>query len=77
MKRVQFRYTKGNKAGFETEYKEDVADILEKRGDGVILDRPKAVIVEEKPFEAPKKAEKAEKKSSSKAEKKSSSKAEG
>ena len=58
MKRVKFRYTKGNKAGFETEYKEDVADILEKRGDGVILDRPHGMVVEDKPFGPPKKAEK-------------------
>ena len=57
-KRVMFRYTKGPKVGFETEYNEDVADILERRGDGMILDRPKGMIVDEKPFEAPKKAEK-------------------
>ena len=51
-KRVAFRWTKGNKAGFETVYTEDVADILEKRGDGVILDRPKAIIVGKEPKES-------------------------
>ena len=48
MKRVLFRYTKGRNKGFETEYKEDVADILEKRGDGVIIERPKAIVVSRK-----------------------------
>jgi len=54
MKRVIFRYTKGPKAGFETEYKEDVADILEKRGDGKIIERPKAIVVSEKPKDSKK-----------------------